>query len=406
MKKCQYAVVALCQAPYLLDDPNVGMIFPRANHYPFFICKLISAYSDSRGLLGARKASSSLLFVIFISQRGNALFQEVLVYATILLLTLLLWLFAPPNFLIRLELLLIDERLHWSEPCMALRMSFEASLFREPHHFSTKNKDIHRFTDHQFTISFSHNSVLSINGSRIRPLNENMKKCQYALSVVVALCQAPYLLEGMVFPRAKHYLFLICKLISAYSDSRGLLEARKASSSLLSVIFISQLHWSEPCMALRMSSEASLFREPHHFSTKNKDIHRFTDHQFTISFSHNSVLSAANCLRDMECQEEVDVPKAFVNPGGDFGIVPAQLVLMSKDHNIHCFSAAILRRAGECKCDQEASPEKAIHHNLTDLSFLPCPCGFVYVSSPLFRSTKTMDVATTVSFPKQVCEDK
>ncbi|KAG2247852.1 hypothetical protein Bca52824_087480 [Brassica carinata] len=119
------------------------------------------AYSDSRGLLGARKASSSLLFVIFISQRGNALFQEVLVYATILLLTLLLWLFAPPNFLIRLELLLIDERLHWSEPCMALRMSFEASLFREPHHFSTKNKDIHRFTDHQFTISFSHNSVLS-----------------------------------------------------------------------------------------------------------------------------------------------------------------------------------------------------------------------------------------------------
>ncbi|CAF1730127.1 unnamed protein product [Brassica napus] len=123
----------------------------------------------------------------------------------------------------------------------------------------------------------------------------------------------------------------------------------------------------------------------------NKDIHRFTDHQFTISFSHNSVLSvilrtspfsdvcipifaifyhvmyvlrrsdvmlmlflAANCLRDIECQE-----------GGDFGIVPAQLVLMSKDHNIHCFSAEILRRAGECKCDQEASPEKAIHRNLS-----------------------------------------
>ena len=40
-----------------------------------------------------------------------------------------------------------------------------------------------------------------------------------------------------------------------------------------------------------MSSEASLFREPHHFSMNNKDIHRFTDHQFTISFSHNSVLS-------------------------------------------------------------------------------------------------------------------
>lgn len=62
---------------------------------------------------------------------------------------------------------------------------------------------------------------------------------------------------------------------------------------------------------------------------------------------------------------EVDIPKAFVNPGGDFGIVPAQLVLMSKDHNIHCFSAEILRRAGECKCDQEASPEKAIHRNLS-----------------------------------------
>ncbi|KAH0857916.1 hypothetical protein HID58_086177, partial [Brassica napus] len=69
--------------------------------------------------------------------------------------------------------------------------------------------------------------------------------------------------------------------------------------------------------------------KPHHFSMNNKDIHRFTDHQFTISFSHNSVLSAANCLRDMECQEEVDIPKAFVNPGGDFGIVPAQLVLIN-----------------------------------------------------------------------------
>ncbi|CAN6974510.1 unnamed protein product [Brassica rapa subsp. trilocularis] len=60
------------------------------------------AYSDSRGLLEARKevADSSLLFVIFISQHGNSLFQEVLVYATILFLTLFLWLFAQPNFLI------------------------------------------------------------------------------------------------------------------------------------------------------------------------------------------------------------------------------------------------------------------------------------------------------------------
>ncbi|KAH0856959.1 hypothetical protein HID58_085220 [Brassica napus] len=144
-------------------------------------------------------------------------------------------------------------------------------------------------------------------------------------------------------------------------------KVRPHNLKLLKLITIvpSLLHWSEPCMALRMSSEASIFREPHHFSTKNKDIHRFTDHQFTISFSHNSVLSAANCLRDMECQEEVDIPKAFVNPCGDFGIAPAQLVLMSKDHNIHCFSAAILRREGECKCGQEASPEMAIHHNLS-----------------------------------------
>jgi len=35
-----------------------------------------------------------------------------------------------------------------------------------------------------------------------------------------------------------------------------------------------------------------------------------------------------------------------------------------------------------------------------DLSFLPCPCGFVYVSSPLFRSTKTMDVAHDGQLPQ------
>ncbi|CAN7025585.1 unnamed protein product, partial [Brassica oleracea var. botrytis] len=125
---------------------------------------------------------------------------------------------------------------------------------------------------------------------------------------------------------------------------------------------------------------------------------------FHFVFTISVLPDAANCLRDMECQEEVDIPKAFVNPCGDFGIAPAQLVLMSKDHNIHCFSAAILRREGECKCGQEASPEMAIHHNLTmdatDLSFLPCPCGFVYVSSPLFRSTKTMDVAHDAQLPQ------
>ncbi|KAL0643505.1 hypothetical protein Bca4012_041795 [Brassica carinata] len=213
-----------------------------------------------------------------------------------------------------------------------------------------------------------------------------MKKCQY---VVLTVTQEAFWKLG--------------KPAQAFCLSFSYLSNPELTMELAKICYF-RLHWSEPCMALRMSSEASIFREPHHFSTKNKDIHRFTDHQFTISFSHNSVLSAANCLRDMECQEEVDIPKAFVNPCGDFGIAPAQLVLMSKDHNIHCFSAAILRREGECKCGQEASPEMAIHHNLTmdatDLSFLPCPCGFVYVSSPLFRSTKTMDVAHDAQLPQ------
>lgn len=36
--KVQLQVVALCQAPFLLDDPNVGLIFPadaiaKAKHY-------------------------------------------------------------------------------------------------------------------------------------------------------------------------------------------------------------------------------------------------------------------------------------------------------------------------------------------------------------------------------------
>ena len=36
-----------------------------------------------------------------------------------------------------------------------------------------------------------------------------------------------------------------------------------------------------------------------------------------------------------------------------------------------------------------------------DLSFfLPCPWGFVYVSSPLCRSTKTMDVAHDAQLPQ------
>ncbi|OVA19896.1 Aminotransferase [Macleaya cordata] len=53
-------VVALCQAPFLLDDPNVGLIFPadaiaRAKHYLSLTSGGLGAYSDSRGLPGIRK---------------------------------------------------------------------------------------------------------------------------------------------------------------------------------------------------------------------------------------------------------------------------------------------------------------------------------------------------------------
>ncbi|KAG5522084.1 hypothetical protein RHGRI_034328 [Rhododendron griersonianum] len=53
-------VVALCQAPFLLDDPNVGLIFPadaiaKAKHYLSLTSGGLGAYSDSRGLPGVRK---------------------------------------------------------------------------------------------------------------------------------------------------------------------------------------------------------------------------------------------------------------------------------------------------------------------------------------------------------------
>ncbi|XP_038972315.1 glutamate--glyoxylate aminotransferase 2 isoform X2 [Phoenix dactylifera] len=53
-------VVALCQAPFLLDDPNVGLLFPadaiaRAKHYLSLTSGGLGAYSDSRGLTGIRK---------------------------------------------------------------------------------------------------------------------------------------------------------------------------------------------------------------------------------------------------------------------------------------------------------------------------------------------------------------
>ncbi|XP_057530809.1 glutamate--glyoxylate aminotransferase 2 [Amaranthus tricolor] len=53
-------VVALCQAPFLLDDPNVGLVFPadtiaRAKHYLSLTSGGLGAYSDSRGIPGVRK---------------------------------------------------------------------------------------------------------------------------------------------------------------------------------------------------------------------------------------------------------------------------------------------------------------------------------------------------------------
>ncbi|XP_043726285.1 glutamate--glyoxylate aminotransferase 2 isoform X1 [Telopea speciosissima] len=53
-------VVALCQAPFLLDDPNVGLFFPadaiaRAKHYLSLQLGGLGAYSDSRGNPGVRK---------------------------------------------------------------------------------------------------------------------------------------------------------------------------------------------------------------------------------------------------------------------------------------------------------------------------------------------------------------
>uniref|UniRef100_A0A0D6R2C2 Aminotransferase class I/classII large domain-containing protein n=1 Tax=Araucaria cunninghamii TaxID=56994 RepID=A0A0D6R2C2_ARACU len=53
-------VVALCQAPFLMEDPNVELLFPadaiaRAKHYIAMTTGGLGAYSDSRGLPGIRK---------------------------------------------------------------------------------------------------------------------------------------------------------------------------------------------------------------------------------------------------------------------------------------------------------------------------------------------------------------
>jgi len=53
-------VMALCQAPFLIDDPHVGLLFPpdaiaKAKHYLAMTSGGVGAYSDSRGLPGVRK---------------------------------------------------------------------------------------------------------------------------------------------------------------------------------------------------------------------------------------------------------------------------------------------------------------------------------------------------------------
>ncbi|VAH46577.1 unnamed protein product [Triticum turgidum subsp. durum] len=62
----QKQVVALCQAPFLLDDPNVGLIFPAEG-----------AYSDSRGIPGVRQEVAE-----FIQRRDGYPSDPELIYLT------------------------------------------------------------------------------------------------------------------------------------------------------------------------------------------------------------------------------------------------------------------------------------------------------------------------------------
>ncbi|KAJ7555406.1 hypothetical protein O6H91_05G036100 [Diphasiastrum complanatum] len=53
-------VMALCQAPFLMDDPNVGLLFPadaiaKAKHYLSLTSGGLGAYSDSKGIPGIRQ---------------------------------------------------------------------------------------------------------------------------------------------------------------------------------------------------------------------------------------------------------------------------------------------------------------------------------------------------------------
>ncbi|KAL1804486.1 hypothetical protein DCAR_0936135 [Daucus carota subsp. sativus] len=75
-------VVALCQAPFLLDDPNVGLVFPadtiaRAKHYLGLTSGGLGAYSDSRGLPGIRKEVAE-----FIEKRDGYPSDPELIYLT------------------------------------------------------------------------------------------------------------------------------------------------------------------------------------------------------------------------------------------------------------------------------------------------------------------------------------
>eukprot|EP00250_Pteridium_aquilinum_P006187 c16156_g1_i1 orf=1-393(-) len=59
-------VIALCQAPFLMDDPNADIFFPadaiaRAKLYLSYTSGGLGAYSDSRGLPGIRKEVADFL---------------------------------------------------------------------------------------------------------------------------------------------------------------------------------------------------------------------------------------------------------------------------------------------------------------------------------------------------------
>lgn len=75
-------VVALCQAPFLLDDPKVLLVFPadaiaRAKYYLSLTSGGLGAYSDSRGLPGIRKEVAE-----FIERRDGYPSDPELIYLT------------------------------------------------------------------------------------------------------------------------------------------------------------------------------------------------------------------------------------------------------------------------------------------------------------------------------------